>query len=52
MRDSSQGLLMAGGMNILVWKSSMWTELLMISLKQELDSKHWMGAERISESHV
>lgn len=52
MRDSSQVLLMEGDMNILVWKSNMWTELLGISLKQELDSKHSMGADSISENHV
>lgn len=49
MRDSSQGLLMTGGTNILVWKSNIGTEFLVIGLKQESDSKHWMGAERISE---
>lgn len=52
MRDPSQGLLMAGGVDILAWKSSIWTELLMISLKQEWDCKQWGGVEGISESHV
>lgn len=52
MRDSCRVLVMAGGMNVPAQESKAWAAVPVVSLQQELDSKHWMGAGRISENHL